>query len=230
MKHLALVIAVLAFFVLGCGFFNRLANSSTNVATNDGSTTSSKPTSGDAAPPSGDPRADVIAASKKFIALPKFSAKMDGMGKTELHTTLDYQAPDRYHMLNLSNSQQQMNEFIIIGKDMYMQFGGRWQKMPGAVGASMPNLRKMFDEEGLKRLQDVEYIGDDTLDGRPAHIYSYHSTQTDSTVPNPFTSKIWIGADDGLPQKIEVTYDGGDLKTMTIAYDYEKSIDIKPPV
>jgi outer membrane lipoprotein-sorting protein len=88
----------------------------------------------------------------------------------------------------------------------------------------------MFDDEGLKRLQDVKYVGDETLNGRPAHVYSYHSTQTDSTVPYPFTSKIWVGTADGLPQKIEVTYDGGDLKTMIITYDYDKSIDIKPPV
>jgi hypothetical protein len=229
MKNLLLSIAFLAFFSLGCGLFNRIADPTANVATNGGSTPTAS-SEGDAAPPSGDPRADVVAASKKFIDLPKFSARMDGTGKTELHATLDYQAPDRYHMLNLSTSQQQMNEFFIIGKDMYMKLGDRWQKMPGVAGSAMPNLRKMFDDEGLKRLQDVKYVGDETLNGRPAHVYSYHSTQTDSTVPYPFTSKIWVGTADGLPQKIEVTYDGGDLKTMIITYDYEKSIDIKPPV
>jgi outer membrane lipoprotein-sorting protein len=230
MKNLALVIAVLAFFVLGCGLFNRLANSSTNVATNDGTTTSSKPTGGETTSPSGDPRADVVAASKKFIDLPQFSAKMDGKSsKEDLHMKLDYAAPDRFHMMRTDESGETKNEMIMIGKDMYMQFGGSWQKMPNA-GQSMPNLRQYFDEKGLESLKDVKYEGSDTLDGRSMNLYSYQNSQVNSNSPSPFTSKIWVGADDGLPHKIEVTYEQGELKSMTIVYDFNTPINIEPPV
>lgn len=231
MKNLALTIAVLGFFALGCGVFNRLANSTANVATNEGSTTSSKPSQGDAAPPSDDPRADVIAASKKFIDLPQFSAKMDGESqKEDMHIKLDYVAPDRFHMIYMDDRGQKKSEMMMIGKDMYMQFNGRWQKMPGAVGSSMTNLRQFFDEKGLQSLQDVKYQGDDTLDGNSMHLYSYRNSQVNANSPYPFTSKIWVGADDGLPHKIEVTYEQGDLKTMTILYDYSSTISIEPPV
>ena len=49
-------------------------------------------------------------------------------------------------------------------------------------------------------------------------------------MPFTFNSKIWVGSADGLPHKIEVTYDHGELKNMTINYDFEKSVDIQPPV
>jgi len=49
-------------------------------------------------------------------------------------------------------------------------------------------------------------------------------------MPYPFTSKIWIGASDGVPKKLEVNYEGGDLKTMTVIYDTSSHITIEPPV
>jgi len=232
MKHLALVIAVLAFFVLGCGLFNRLANSSTNVATNDGSTTSSKPTSGDAALPSGNAREDLITASKKFIELPKFRANMDTSGTNQFRMRLDYVAPDRFHIFFLDNSGQAKSESVMIGGDMYMKFGGRWQKLAGAVkNNKVPNLRDFFNEEGLKNLKEVDYVGDETVAGENAHVYSYHSdrTMTNQMAPNPYTSKIWVGANDGLPKKIEVTYEGGEMKSATITYDYSSDISVEPP-
>src|SRR5262249_21987550 len=112
-----------------------------------------------------------------------------------------------------------------------MKMGGRWQKFPGMVGEKqMINLRNMFNEEGLKTLQDVKYDGDDTVDDQAAHVYSYRNSQVNANMPYPFTSKIWVGANDGLPKKIDVTYEGGDLKTMTIIYDYSSNISVDPPV
>jgi len=233
MKNAVIVAALLAALTLGCSWFGRFANTNTsttsNTNTSSNTATAPVPSGADTAPPSGDPRSDIVRASKKFLDLPQFSADLEGTGKNETHMQLEFQAPDRYHMTNLANHQMGMSEFVIIGKDMYVQNGGRWQKMPGAVGASMPNLRQFFDEEGLKTLKDAKYDGDETLDGQPMHVYSYQNSQTNANMPYPFTSKIWVGAADGLPHKIEVTYEQGDLKTMTITYDYNKTVDIRPP-
>lgn len=229
MRNLTVVILLLLFAGLGCGLRERLGNLSGNSTTGNSGSPSTAGSQTDAAPVSGDPRADVVQASKRFLDLPKFSAQMEGRGKTNMSMKLDYLAPDRYHMTNLGSSQQAMAEFIVIGPDMYMKFGGRWQKMPGAAGNAVPKLREMFNEEGLKTLQDVKYVGDEDVNGERAHLYTYRSTVTNANVPYPFSSKIWVGSDDGLPQRIEVTYDQGDLKTMTILYDYEKSISIEAP-
>src|SRR5215468_7886439 len=217
MKNLP-VIALVLFFVLGCGLTGRLAN----LTSNTGGGPSSGPLSGrDAAPPSSNPRDDVVTMSKRFLDVQKFSAKMDGRGTNELHMKLDYVAPDRFHMFFFDNNGQVKTESVMIGKDMYMKMGSRWQKLPNTLGdKQIINLRDMFNEEYLKTLQDVKYDGDDTVDGQSTHVYSYRNSQTNSNMPYPFTSKIWVGTSDGLPKKIEVTYEGGDLKTMAVTYDY----------
>ena len=219
-------------FVLGCGLQGRLANLTANTGTSGGP--NSGPSSGkDAAPPSGNPRDDVVQMSKKFLDVQKFSAKMDGQGTKEFHMKLDFVAPNSFHMFSYNDEGGVKSETIIIGKDMYIKMGSRWQKLTNRLGENQViDMRNMFNEEGLKNLKDVKNEGDDTVDGKPSHVYSYKSdkTATNAIAPYPYTSKIWIGTSDGLPQKIEVTYDGGDLKSMSITYDYSSSISVESPV
>ena len=236
MKNLPIIILLLVAFSLGCGgLIDRFNKASTNTGSSNTSAANSGPTSSssgsDTAPPSGDAKADVVAASKKFLDLPQFTAKMNGQAAAgSMSMTLEYQAPDKFHMVGVDPASHNQTEMIMIGKVLYLQSGGRWMKMPNTAGASMPNMRQYFDEQGLKSLKDVKYEGDDTLDGAPMHIYSYQNTQTNANMPFPFTSKIWVGSTDGLPHKIEVTYENGQLKSMTINYDFDKPVEIKPPV
>lgn len=226
MKNQILVIAILTIIGLGCkmpGFLQRgNTNSASNVAT--GTTTANDPSSA----PTDNPREDVIRTSKKFLELDKFSATMDGEGKMPMHIELDYQAPDRFHMKYDSTAPGVPSETVIIGKDMYMKQGDTWQKLPGALGKTVPQIRQFFDEKGLAALTNVKYVGEESVDGENTYLYSYRNTGT-KEVPLPFTSKVWVRAKDGLPQKIEVEYEGGDLKTMSIAYDYDKPVSVEPP-
>ena len=235
MKSLFTVVVVLTLAVLGCKMPAFLEGSNSNTPASNSTTTSAGGTQENpAAAPTDDARSDVIRASKKFLDLPRFSATMDGMGGgpnggTPMNVALDFQAPDRFHMKYLEPSGQVRNEMMVIGRDMYMKHGPSWQKMPGAVGESIPNMRQFFDEKGLASLKDVKYVGDDTLDGRKAYVYSYRNDVQNGQSPYPFTSKIWVRSNDGLPQKIEVDYEAGELKTVTILYDYDKAVNIEPP-
>jgi outer membrane lipoprotein-sorting protein len=234
MKNLPIVILLFVAFSLGCsGLMNRFANSSSTGSSSNTSSTGPSSTTGDAAPPGGDPRDAIIQASKKFRDLPQFSAKMDGQGANEMHMKLDYVAPNRFHMYFMENNGQVKTETVMIGNDMYVQFGGRWQKIPGAVANNkVPNLRDYFNEEGIKNLKEVDYVGTDTIDGMPAYVYSYHSDTSvaNAMTPYPYDTKIWVDKSEGLPRKIEVTYQGGNLKTATIVYDYSTSISVEPPI
>ena len=70
--------------------------------------------------------------------------------------------------------------------------------------------------------------GEDSVDGKPALVYSYKNV---TPVGNyPFTSKIWVGQDTGVPMKIYVEYTNGTLKNMTVNYDTETKVTIEPPV
>jgi hypothetical protein len=174
-----------------------------------------------------DPKADIVEASKRFIALPAFSAKMDGVGQVPIRSQVDYAAPDRYHVMYLGGTGAGM-ELIMIGNVTYMKAGDKWAKMAASANARIPTLRDSFTEEGLKTLSDVKFDGDDTIDGKPALVYSYKNV---TPVGNyPFTSKIWVGKDSGLPMKIFVEYSNGMLKEMTVNYDTESPVTIEAPI
>ena len=218
MKRLALILVVLSTVGFGCKFFESLRGGS------DGGTGGG---SGGSATASSDPKADVVAASKKFIDLKSFSAKTEGVGQTEIKSKIDYVAPDRYHVTYLAGTGAGM-ELIYVGSDSYMKSaGGAWSKMPGDA-KSIPNLRDSFTEEGLRTLSDVKFEGDDTVDGKPALVYSYKNV---TPVGNyPFTSKSWISKATGLPIKIYVEYSNGMLKHMTVTYDTESPVTIEAPI
>ena len=174
-----------------------------------------------------DPKADIVEASKKFIALKAFSAKMEGMGQTEIKSQVDYAAPDRYHISYLGGTGAGM-EIIYIGNQTYMKTGGKWSKTPGDSNAAIPTLRDSFTEEGLKTLTDVKYESEDTVDGKPALVYTYKNVTPQGGYP--FSSKIWIAKASGLPLKIVVDYTNGVLKQMTVNYDTESPVTIEAPI
>src|SRR3954471_20719445 len=189
-NKLALVLILLAMFAVGCKLSSLLPGSGggkTETGAGGGTATGGS-----------DPRADIVAASKKLIDLKSFSAKMDGMGQSEIKSQVDYQAPDRYHIQYLGGTGAGM-EMIVIGDQMYMKSAGseKWSKMPGNSASSIPTLRDSFTDEGLKSLTDVKYEGADNLDGKPALVYSYKNVTPKGGYP--FTCKIWVGRDSGLP-------------------------------
>ena len=224
-----LPLTILCFTVLGCSTIRETATNAGKGApyANSNSGTANSSPSKRAATASADPKEDVIKASKKFIELPSFSAKMEATGKNELRMQVDYAAPDKFRILYLGGTAAGM-EMIMIGKQTYMKNDGKWSKMPVNLGGSIPNLRDSFTEEGLKTLTDVKFDGDDTVDGKPALVYSYKNTTPKGDYP--FTSKIWIGKDSGIPMKIAVDYAEGALKTMNVVYDTETPVEIEPPI
>src|SRR5687767_13803722 len=220
MKKLSPVLLLLVFVVIGCSLTASLKDLVSGGGKGGSGSSSSGSATGGA-----DPREDVVQASKKFIALPYFTANMEGVGETEIKSQVAYRAPDRFHVKYLGGTGAGM-EMIWIGKEMYMNANGKWSKMP-ASNTSIPTLRDSLTEEGLKTLTDVKFEGEDSVDGKPALAYSYKNS---TPVGNyPFTSKIWVGEDTGLPLKIYVEYTNGTLKNMTVSYDTESPVSIEPP-
>jgi hypothetical protein len=220
MTRLKLIFLLLALAVVGCKLPGALKDLAGGRA--GGSNSSHGTATGGA-----DPKEDVVQASKKFIALPAFSARMDGVGQGEIKSQVDYAAPDRFHIKYLAGNGAGM-EMIIIGNQTYMKTGDKWSKLPATGNSSMPTLRDSFTDEGLKTLSDVKYEGDDSVDGQSAAVYSYKNV---TPVGNyPFDSKIWIGKDKGLPLKLYVEYSNGTLKNMTVNYDSETPVSIEPPI
>lgn len=226
-NSIAIPILMICLVVLGCSRLKEMANTATGPSSNSEAPASNTavPT-GPASTAGADPKADIVSASRKFIALPSFSAKMDGTGTNEIHSKVEYAAPDRFHVTYLGGTAGGM-ELIMIGKQMYMKAAGKWSRSPIKMGDTMPNLRDAFSEEGLKSLNDVKFIGEDSVDGKPAYLYSYRNVTVKGDYP--FTSKIWVGRSSGLPMKVEVEYENGTLKQMTIIYDTDTPVTIEAP-
>lgn len=212
MKRLTFVLLLIVLAGVGCKFFDSLKGGGGS--------------GGSGASSGGDPKSELIAASRKFMDLKSFSAKMEGVGQTEIKSQVDFIAPDRFHVSYLGGTGAGM-ELIYIGGDSYMKTGGKWSKMPGDA-KSIPNLRDSFTEEGLKSLTDVKFEGDDTVDGKAALVYSYKNV---TPIGNySFTSKMWVGKSTGVPIKIYAEYTNGVLKQMTVNYDTESPVTIEPPI
>ena len=219
MKNLSVILLLLLFVAVGCKLPGSLKDLTSGKPGGSGSSQGT-------ATGGSDPKEDVIQASKKFIALPAFTAKMEGLGQTPIKSQVEYSAPDRFHVTYLGGTGAGM-EMIWIGKESYMKMGEKWTKMPTS-NTSIPNLRDSFTEEGLKTLSDVKFEGDDSVEGKPALLYSYKNV---TPVGNyPFSSKIWIGKDTGVPMKIYVEYTNGTLKNMTVNYDTESPVTIEAPI
>jgi len=219
MNKLITVSAILIFFALGCSKVTQLLPGARGGGVGSGS--------GGATKASSDPKQDIIDASNKFIALPYFSAKMNGTGQNELKSQVDYVAPDRYHITYLGGTGAGM-EIIMVGNDMYMKTGDKWTKTPGSNASSIPNLRDSFTEEGLKSLSDVKSAGTESVDGKEANVYTYKNVTPKGQFP--FESRIWVSQDTGLPMKIVVDYPNGALKQMTVVYDTVTPVTIELPV
>jgi hypothetical protein len=205
--------------VLGCKLPGSLSGSD-NTANTPANHAAPETGSG-AAVATNDPLADLKAASKRFNEVKAFQATMDGSGKNEMHMQVSFAAPDRYHLKNAGM------ESIIIGKNTYMRINGTWKKFPLDLGSAIPSMRDAFTEEGLKTISDVQYVGDENVNGKDSLVYRYKGSGLKGG--SAYTSRLWIARDDGLPQKIEVEYDGGPLKQMSTNYEY-KDVPIDAPV
>ncbi|MEQ1763045.1 MAG: hypothetical protein ABL984_07865 [Pyrinomonadaceae bacterium] len=221
-RDLVFPLILLAVAALGCSWLNDAGttnsvntagvNSNANATNNSTSTAATRE----------NPAADIEAMADKFLAERTFRAKMRGTGDKEVKTDLEFVAPDRFRLKTGPGL-----ETVVIGKDVYLSMEGSFQKLPGAMGNSVPDLRATFNNEGRKWFSDVRFVGEETVNGKPSLVYEYKNKGEGNRGEND--SKIWVAKDDGLPLKIESRYKSGNLKTMVIEYEYDPNIKIEVP-
>jgi outer membrane lipoprotein-sorting protein len=229
MRDLFIIIAMLTLLLLGCKLPSSLTRSDSNAApaSEDMPVSSDKGTQINAGD---DPREEVIAASKKFLDQTSFIARMDTVGTPNQAMEVSFLAPDRFWIVADDPAGKMSAESVIIGEDVYVKIGSKWQKFPMGFGMNTPNIRELFNEAGLESLKDVRYEGEGSVDDRPALVYTYRNERSDGADTYPFTSRIWIVRADGLPHKIEVDYSSGPIRKLTIRYDFEAKVNIDPPM
>jgi hypothetical protein len=153
-------------------------------------------------------------------------------GKTH-NTVLEYSPPDRYHIVSDSKS-----ELIVIGQKVYFKQGEAWtESQMLATSIIDPDASKKLEES----ISDVQFIGTDSLNGKPVRAYQYQSKTKIGDTESTVQTKLWIGVADNLPYKMIVdgetaTADASTGKvvgvkaTSTILYEYDPTIKIALPV
>jgi len=205
MKKLSLVLLLFAFVFSGC--------SASRVTGSEGKTAST------------DPKADVIAASRKFAALKSLTGKIEATGPAPFKQTVEYIAPDRYHVSYRDESGAN-SEMIMAGDKAYVKSGDSWNEMAGNTKPT-PTMRNSFTEDVLSTISDVKFEGDAILDGKPVLVYSYKLV----TKVGSFAvmQRIWVDKTSGLPIKCYVEYTDGSIKTLTTSFDTDTPVKIELP-
>jgi hypothetical protein len=171
------------------------------------------------------PRDELHAAYTRFLAATSFRATVTDVNKGQQLSSMQFVAPDRYH---IQNGQGQMEQ-ILIGDDAYTLIDGKRVKlpMPIKVGRIVGQYRNQAALDELARDLDVTALGEDTVDGTPAKVYTY--TQTE---PARADVTVWIAIASGLPIQLESEgrFMGVKSKTRLRYYDYDDaSIRVSAP-
>ncbi len=206
MKKLMLVLICIATVVSGC--------KSTKVSGSEGDPKAAA-----------DAKAAVIEASRKFIAVKSFRGNIDAVADTSYKQQVEYVAPDRYHVVYRDNAGA-TTEMVMVGNDAYTKDGDSWKKIPGGT-APTPTIRNSWTEEALNSISDVKFEGEQSLDGKPALVYTYKVVTVVGNFPTKRT--IWVSKSSGIPMKSLVEYSNGPIKTLTNTFDTESPVTIELP-
>jgi len=198
----------------------------------DSSASSSGDQSGNG--PTGDTRETVVGALSSSMEEDAMRITLsNNVAGLENVTVLEFVRPDRYHLIG------QGVEFIIIGDSTYIKGDGSdWIQSPAAMGDSVqPLVDQMLSEAAISQdidelvgsIDDVQFLGSETLNGVDTLMYEYTQITPDGTVNQ--TSRIWIGASDGRLYRQEVSgVFGGQSIDSSIQYEYGSDIVIEPPL
>lgn len=167
-----------------------------------------------------DAKADLARAFDQLLDAPSFRASMSDAGSGEKYVDMEFQAPDRYRLVNAQGGPT----IIVIGSQAQMDMGGRMMTVPVPVNALVNAYR---NEDALRKQREsmvVEALPDATLDGEAAKVYRF-TTQH----PKPATATAWVGAGDTL---LQMEVDGGAAgrgKVVRVRYRDIGSADIRIP-
>jgi len=174
-----------------------------------------------------DPKASVIAASKKLIGLKSLSAIVEGTGgQMGIRKDVQFAAPDRYH-IKFDDETGAHVEMINIGNESYIKSGDTWSKMPPSEGGAASTFRNSFTDDVLQTISDAKFEGEDNVNGKPVNVYSYKLVTKVGDFPIVY--RIWIDKNSGIPIKSVGEYNDSQVKTLTTTFDTEKPVTIEPP-
>jgi hypothetical protein len=141
-----------------------------------------------------------------------------------LNQRIEVVQPDRIRMTS------GQSEIILIGSEGYARLAdGPWQKYPVQEAVGNRSFKDLM-MGNLKSGGNPKLIGADKVDGAAVNVYEFASMLPGPNGTSaPVTSRVWIGALDGLPRKMETK--GADGTAFRVLfYDINRKISIEAPM
>ncbi len=167
-----------------------------------------------------DERAAVVDAFSKAMEKGRYSAEMVTEVKGRPYTTqMKVVFPDRFHMKSPDA------EFIILPQGTWMNAGGQWMKMPMNMSKVIAGHSKQAMEQGMAAVVNVSRVGTAEVKGCTSDLYSYRAEGEYMGLKNSGDVEAAVCRDSGLP--VRLVSKGRD--SVTIHYDFESEVEIRPP-
>jgi hypothetical protein len=165
----------------------------------------------------------------------RISTTITETGGTIVTATLEFVLPDRVRVLT------DASEIVVIGTSgVWMREpGGQWQSLPGGsvIGDAFMAMIDPADVSTAMQNIDagsVQSLGTETLNGKTMNVYQYTTSEVSGSEGLSGTTKMWVGADDDLPYRMETmtsgsgTFAGEQLSgAARIVQEYEYPTDLK---
>ncbi|MDR3577409.1 MAG: hypothetical protein P4L50_26400 [Anaerolineaceae bacterium] len=168
----------------------------------------------------------IINAAKAQITAKSWRVKSNiESNQVTIQGTLDYVAPDRYHLTTSTI------DMISIGPKSYINQNGKWLVSPLNVTGLISTLMNSALPQDLENnITNAKQLNPDTLNGNPMKVYQFDNTFTQNNINITTTTKLWVGAGDGLPyhEVIQGNINGVQAVT-TNQVVYDPSIQIEDP-
>ena len=174
-------------------------------------------------PAHADARAEVIDAFRSAMADGSYRMNMTVDSKRgPITTQMDVQMPNRFHM------KADEAEFIVVPEGTWINAGGRWMKVPVDMSQRMQGFRIDDLEKASSDIPDIKRVGTETIDGCESAVYQYAATSKFAGRSSEDDVEMAVCQDTGKPIRVRTTPKRkGDA--VTIRYDFEAVINIRPP-
>ena len=185
--------------------------------------------------PSTDARKDVVDALRKlktsypYRLTETMSATANGQtAMPESTRVVEFAAADRSHM-KWTGGQGGDVEAISIGEKHYWFENGKWTE--GTIPSSKrENRGGDFANKLAEMVKEVKYVGPENLNGVSCFVYTCTFETTLSGQTYAGTSKVWIGADDGLIHQSDSEFKVSSYANKShLFYEYNANFKVEPP-
>lgn len=136
--------------------------------------------------------------------------------------------PDQMHIRMMIGGGA--TEMILIGEKGWMKMEGKWQPSPMVTGKMMSQVLQNVDEFA-PGISNVQYVGEESADGKPAKVYTFHMELGEDKGGLKSDAKVWIDSGSGAPVKSEFNGEAMGIKSKTVqTIKYDSTIKIEAPM